>query len=73
MVKYNGISENEELNKFYKIENIENTEVAELQDTNGKKPDGLGFTSDVLLNGKMTLLDFSEMTGLEVFNKTERK
>lgn len=73
MVKYNGISKNEELNKFYKIENIENTEVAPLQETDGKKPDGLGFTSDVLLNGKMTLLDFSEMNGLEIYNKTERK
>lgn len=73
MAKYNGISENEELAKFYKIENIENTELAPLEEADGKKPDGLGFTSDVLLNGKMTLLDFSEMNGLEIYNKTARK
>lgn len=72
MKKFNGISHNEEFKILYEIENLQNTDFVE-HNTVDRIPHGLGFTSDVLLNDKMTLMDFSEMTGLEEYNKTERK
>ena len=71
-MKLNRLNNNEEFKKFSKIENIQNTDFMENTIVD-KNPKGLGFSSDILFNDQFTFMDLGEMTGLEVFNKVERK
>ena len=65
-------SDRDEFRSFWKIENMQNTNSVEnIQIDNDN--DNLGFSSSGLLNDQFSLMDLSEMTGLDVYNKTERK
>ena len=72
MTDFKYISNSEEFKSVYKIENLQNTDFAE-KGAITKTRYGLGFMDDSLINNNFTLMDLGEMTGLDVYNKTERK
>ena len=72
MKDYKYISNNEEFKSVYKIENLQNTDFAS-KGAIPKKRHGLEFMDDSLFNDNTTLMDLGMMTGLEVYNKVERK
>ena len=65
-------SDRDEFRSFYKIENMQNTNAVD-DIKMDRDEDNLGFGSNGLLNDQFTLLNLSEMTGLDIYNKTERK
>lgn len=73
MGKFNDIENNEELDIYYKIENIQNIDFEKDQETDNNIPDRLGSTNDMLLNGNITLINFNELNGLEEYNKIEKR
>ena len=72
MKNFKSLNDSEEFKSVYKIENLQNTDFAE-KGAISKERHGLGFTDDTLINAQFTPMDLGEMTGLDVYNKTERK
>ena len=70
---FKSSGDQEEFKSFYKIENIQNTDLAANININ-KKMNNLGFKSNSpFFNDQFTLMDFGEITGLEDYSKTELK